>query len=269
MGFRASTIQLALASIFTATLPQLAVADQTDILTANNQIQLQAISTHVDYAEHDQFGILDSERGDVPGFGISYSAMWGNNYYLQLQYSRNNGDTRYVGQALIGGTGYGSVVDRSGATITDYSARLGRGFVLTDRMMLTPYGELGHHRWERGVNEGETYTHDYFGIGALAQYSPVPKLVLTANLLAGRTFNAHIDVAGSAPYAFSASLGNADLYKAGIAADYAFTQNFHGTLGLDYTSLDYGDSAVSSGGFYEPDSRTRNTSINVGIGYAF
>jgi hypothetical protein len=219
--------------------------------------------------ERDSFGILDSERGDVPGAVLSYSAMWANDYYLQMQYGQSEGDTRYVGQALIGGTGYGSVVDRSGAKMTDYHLRFGRGFGVASEIMLTPYAELGRHRWERGVNAGETYTHDYAGIGALAQYSPMHKLVLTANVLAGRSFHSHIDVGGAAPYAFSASLGNSDLYKVGIAADYAFTKEFHGTLGLDYTSFDYGYSATSSGGYYEPDSRTRNTSVYVGVGYAF
>lgn len=267
MVFRTSTIWTALVLAFA--LPQLAVADQADIKAANNQIQFQATSMHVDYTERDDSGILDTERGGVPGAVLSYSAMWSNNYYLQMQYGRSKGDTRYVGQALIGGTGYGSVVDHSDATMTDYNLRVGRGFVLSDAVMLTPYGELGHHRWERGVNDGETYTHDYFGVGALAQYSPLPRVVLTANLLFGHIFHADIDVAGSAPFAFSASLGNSDFYKAGLAADYAFTKRFHGMVGLDYSNFDYGNSAVSSGGFYEPDSRTHYTTINVGAGYAF
>ncbi|HWT70815.1 MAG TPA: hypothetical protein VN361_01370 [Oxalicibacterium sp.] len=269
MRARMAAMCLLASSTVWGVLPSTALADQLDIKSANNQIQVQARSTHVDYTERDDFGILDTERGDVPGFALSYSAMWSNNYYLQLQYGRNQGHTRYVGQALIGGTGYGSVVDRSGATMTDYQLRAGRGFVLSDAVMLTPYGEIGHHRWERGVNDGETYTHDYFGIGALAQYSPMPRLVLSANLMVGRTFHSDIDVAGSAPFAFSASLGNSDLYKAGLAADYAFTRNFHGMIGLDYSSFEYGNSAVSAGGFYEPDSKTRYTTVNVGVGYAF
>ena len=269
MRFRAVILKTGLMAAFALPLPQLAIADQASIMSANNQLQLQATSMHVDYTERDDAGMLDTERGNVPGAVLSYSAMWSNNYYLQLQYGRSQSNTRYVGQALNGGGGYGSLVDRSGATMTDYSLRFGRGFVLSDAVMLTPYGELGHHRWERGINQGETYTHDYFGIGALAQYSPMPKLVLSMNLLAGRTFDASIDVGGTAPYAFSAPLGNSALYKAGIAADYAYTKAVHGTLGLDYASFDYGYSPVSSGGYYEPDSKTRNITVKLGVGYAF
>lgn len=268
MRFR-TVATTAMASAILTGAPHFAWADLAGIKASNNQIGFQAVSTHVDYTERDDFGILDTERGNVPGFALSYSAMWQNNYYLQLQHGRSEGHTRYVGQPLVGGTGYGSVVDRSGATMTDYSVRVGRGFAISDAVMLTPYGELGHHRWERGVNDGETYTHDYFGIGALAQYSPMPKLVLTANLLAGRTFHADIDVDGAAPFAFSAPLGNSDLYKAGLAADYAFTQNFHGMVGVDYSTFNYGDSDVSAGGYYEPDSKTHYTTVRIGVGYAF
>ena len=137
--------------------------------------------------------------------------------------------------------------------------------------MLTPYLELGSHQWDRGVNSGETYTHNYYGIGALGQYSPVSKLVLSANVLYGTTYGSYIKVNG--PFGFSGGLGDSTLNKFGVAADYAFTKNFHGNVGVDYMSFKYGMSSVYpvGGGFvaWEPASKTTYTMVKVGLGYAF
>ncbi len=53
------------------------------------------------------------------------------------------------------------------------------------------------------------------------------------------------------------------------AADYAFTKVIHGNVGVDYTSWEYGASAIQPSGYFEPDSETNVTMIKVGVGYAF
>ncbi|MDE3022712.1 MAG: hypothetical protein KGI54_12780 [Pseudomonadota bacterium] len=256
-----------------------ALASTADIQASNNQAAVKVTSTHVDYTETGSgifgtpTGTLDTESGNVSGYELSVSTMknwWLGNDYLELQYSHNSGNTNYVGQLISGGAGYGSIVSSSGATLTDYSIRYGKGFVVSDGFMLTPYAELGHHKWDRGVNEGETYTDNYYGLGALAQFSPADGMVLTANALAGSTFGSNISVSG--PDAFSGSLGNSTLYKVGIGADYAFTRHFHADVGLDYTSFKYGMSAlypVPGGVAWEPDSTTHYTTLKLGVGYAF
>jgi hypothetical protein len=256
----------------------IAFADTQDIKSSNNQIGIHAISTDVSYTETNdgRFGTtagkFNTENGWVPGFAVSVSLMkdWflGNDY-LQLQYSRNKGFTDYVGSPATGGA-FGSLVQQNDATLTDYSLRWGKGFSVNREVMITPYAELGRHEWKRAVNQGETYTNNSFGVGALAQYSPITRLVLSANALIGRTFGANIDVAG--PSGFSGALGNSNLYKLGLSADYAFTQNFHGNVGINYSAFKYGSSGnyqVGNRIHWEPDSRTNNTTINAGIGYAF
>ncbi|MHB1676747.1 MAG: hypothetical protein ACYCSS_04285 [Sulfuriferula sp.] len=269
-------------SIVCASLSAIAFADTTDIKASNNQVGIQATSTHVDYTETgngvlgSQTGTLDTENGNVPGFALSLSVMkdwWLGNDYIEAGYSRNKGDTNYIGGAADGSSPYGSIVGQDGAIIEDYHLRYGKGFVLSNQFMLTPYFEIGHHSWDRAVNTGETYANRYYGIGALGQYSPVSKLVLSANALAGSTYGSNIDVnaIGGFP-GFSGSLGNSGLFKMGLAADYAFTQNLHGNVGVDYTSFKYGISAlypVSNGYVWEPDSTTHYTTLKIGLGYAF
>lgn len=256
-----------------------AFAGTSDIKASNNQVGFQIISTNVDYTETGNgilgtpTGTLDTEKGPVPGYAVSISAMkdlWLGNDYVEAEYDNSSGNTEYVG-GLIGPppTPYGSVVGTSGATLTNFSARYGTGFLANDQAMLTPYLELGHHEWDRGVNWGELYTHNYYGIGVLGQYTPADRLVLSARAMFGSTFGSNIVVNG----VFSGALGNSMLFKAGAAADYLFAQNLHGTIGVDYTSFKYGISALYplGGGIYawEPDSKTNYTTVKIGLGYGF
>jgi opacity protein-like surface antigen len=259
-----------------------AIANTTDIKSANNQIGIQYQSTNVDYTETGNgtlgtaTGTLDTENGSVPGYGISASAMkdvWLGNDYFAAEYDHASGHTDYVG-SLQGGT-YGSLVSTSSATLANYSLRYGKGFVVNDSTMLTPFAEVGHHKWDRGVNAGEDYSNHYFGAGVLAQYSPASKLVLSANVLLGYTFGSYITV-NAVPSAnfpgFAGGLGNSPLYRVGAGADYAITQQIHANIGIDYTSFKYGMSALYAvpGGYaWEPDSKTNYTTVKVGIGYAF
>jgi hypothetical protein len=263
-----------------------AIADTSDIKTSNNQVGFQLISTNVDYTETgngilgSQTGTLDTERGPVPGSAVSISAMkdlWLGNDYVEAEYDYSSGNTEYVG-GLLGPhpTPYGSVVSTSGATLTNYSARYGVGFMDDGQTMLTPYLEFGHHEWDRSVNAGERYTNDYFGIGVLGQYSPASRLVLSANVMLGKTFTANITVnptSGAGGGGFSGALGNSVLYRIGAGTDYLFAQNLHGTIGVDYTSFKYGISALYPvGGNYvawEPDSKTNYTTVRIGLGYGF
>lgn len=255
-----------------------AFAGSSDIIRSNNQMGYQLISTNIDYVETNfgmfagPIGTLDSESGRVAGVALSISAMkdwWLGNDYIAAEYDHSSGNTSYVG-GLIGppATPYGSVVGTSNATLINYSARYGKGIIVNDELLLTPYAELGGHDWNRGVNYGEIYTHYYYGIGALGQYSPISKLVFSGNVMLGRTFGANIEVNG----AFSGALGNSTLTKVGGTADYAFDQNLHGNVGVEYTSFRYGISAfypVGAGYFGEPDSKTKYTTIKIGLGCTF
>lgn len=270
--------------LFSAT----AFAGTSDIKASNNQISIQTISTNVDYTETGNgifgtsTGTLDTEKGDVPGTAVFLSTMTGDhNLYFETEYDHSSGHTTYTGMPITGGV-FGSIVGVSSAALTNFNARLGRGFVIDsvgyrtiEPFMLTPYVELGSHKWDRGVNYGETYTNNYLAFGTLWQLSPVnSKLVFSANAMLGTTFRSNIVVnSGPGLNGFSGALGSSTIYKVGLAADYAFSNHFHVNVGVDYMSFGYGMSAVYpvGGGFvaWEPDSRTNYTTIKAGLGYAF
>ena len=275
-----------LCMLFSATT----LAGTSEIKSSNNQVSIQAISTNVNYTETGSgtlgspTGTLDTEVGDIPGFGISISTMTGdNNQYFEAEYDHSSGNTTYTG-GLTGSspTPYGSVVGASSATLTNFSGRFGKGLVigndrpdLVDSFMLTPYVELGHHKWDRGINYGEVYTNDYFAIGTLWQFSSInSNLVVSANAMLGTTFRSKVVVnSGTGLIGSSYPLGNSTLYKVGLSADYAISKHVHGNVGVDYTSFGYGMSPVypAGAGFvsWEPGSSTNYTTFKLGLGYGF
>lgn len=274
--------QFAAISLLGFTTTHFCYAGVNTILAADNQVAIHYVSTDVDYGETGNgvlgtsTGLLDTEKGAVPGFGIDISLM-GNklisNGYLRIGISSVKGHTNYVG-ALIGGGPYGSVVSTSTATITDFNLRLGKGFSLGSNFIFTPFLEVGDHQWDRGVNLGELYKHDYYAAGALAQTSVAHSLVLSVNGMIGNTFNSSIDVNGY-PFGFSTSLGNSMIWRVGASADYAISGHFHVDAGIDYTRFKYGISALipvpglPGAYMWEPDSSTKYTTVKAGIGYAF
>jgi hypothetical protein len=237
------------------------------IIDSNNQLGVQFVATHFDYKEVYRGELLDTEKGWVPGIGVSVSLMrnWGvENLYLNARVSYLSGETDYKGSYIGSDAGYGSVVAKSDADVWDVDFRVGKGFALRRDFMVTPFFGLGFHDWDRGVNEGEDYSHGYYGVGLLLQYSPTGKLVLSVDGLIGRTFNSHIDVAG--PDGFSGDLGDSTIYKLGFSGDYALSRSLHLTGGVEYTHFKYGQSDVYNG-YLEPPSKTSNVTAKVGLGY--
>jgi len=257
-------------------------ATEQTIKDSNNQISVKFVLKKLAYEENgngvlgSRVGLLDTEKGYVPGYGIDLTFM-GNvlldKDYLDLKFSHSTGHTDYVG-SLIGGS-FGSVTDTSSARLLDFSARIGEGFTIDKNYMLTPFLEIGHHKWYRGVNAGETYNHSYYGGGLLAQTSIGNKFVLSLNGMIGRTFSSTIDVTSDFIPGFSGNLGNGITYRFGASADYAITKDVHINLGVDHTRFKYGMTKLfpvpGFPGFFqwEPNSKSRYTVFNAGIGIAF
>ena len=251
-------------------------AGTDDIKVANNQIGFQMVSTNVDYAETGgqngaAAGLMDTENGHVGGFSLWARLMkdeYFKNSYFEISYTRHSGNTQYLGSYIGSNQPYGSVESSDSATMNDYSVSFGKGFVLSSQVMLTPYLQLGHHQWDRGLGSySETYSNGYYGVGAMLQYSPVQKLVFTANALVGNTYSSNIDTTtADLP---SANLGNSSLTRFGVAVDYAFNNRVHVNAGYDRTRFNYGISGVNAYGYYEPNSSTAYNTFSVGLSYAF
>jgi hypothetical protein len=255
------------------------VAGWSDILSANNQISVDFAETYVDYMETVGDTPFDSERGWLPGMSVSGSLMrdWVvKNLYLYGQFTWATGNTNYVGSYQ--GGNYGDLTLSDGAVVDNEDFRVGKGFGLSNGVMLTPYIGAGARQWSRNLpgpgGYHEDYSHGYAGGGLLAQFSPSPRWVISANGLVGSTFGASMRsslIPGGFPITPQTyDLGSAAIYMAGLSIDYAMTQRVHANVGIDYSNFRYGESQVSSmDGSYEPDSRTSQVALKVGLGFTF
>lgn len=252
------------------------------IVNANNQVGLRATDTDFHYLETGDpvFGLngpLDEERGWVPGVTLGISEMQDvgvKNLYASAQLSFSQGHTKYIGASLFGGGGFGSIVAKTGTIVVDSDFRIGEGFNVSDNAMLTPFVGFGTHYWDRQINAGEKYAHDYIGAGLMAQISPLPATVLTGYGLIGTSLGSHISVAAISTTipGFDSRLANSVMFKFGASADYALTPQLHVSAGFDLVSYSYGASkpvAVPGGAINEPNSKTTNTTANIGLGYGF
>lgn len=248
------------------------------ITRANNQVYVDFATRHLDYRESDPAGVfpvLDSEKGWIPGVTGNASLMqdWLGfcHLYLSAQITYLSGNTHYFAAA-------GPVTSNTDpAQIWDEDFKLGKGFDVSSNAMLTPYVGGGSHLWGRtlaGPNGyHEDYRHAYVGGGVLFQVSPVQRLVLGLDGFVGSTFDARMNTSltpGGFPIPVQTfTLGNAAIWRIGGTADYAFTQNWHGNVGVEFMHFHYGQSPVGIGGFLEPTSNTDNVTVRVGLGYAW
>ncbi len=258
---------------------------ETSIISANNEVGIAAVGTLMNYQEHITPGPSDTESGWMPGFAVKYSLMGDyfqslpSNIYFAVHYQFNSGNINYKG-ALQTGTPYDST---DNATTNRVLARLGKGFVLTDQFMLTPYLAGGYQSWNRDLKGPHGYTEDYnaglVGAGAMLQYAASQRLVLGANLemlaVIDGGMTAHYPI--SVIYAPTQSFGTSGEEKVGASADYRLDHSWHLYGGLSYTHFNYTGSSgsylfydsIPIATYREPLSSTNLFSIDAGIAYQF
>jgi len=263
-----------------------------DIVKANNQLSVDFVETSVKYGPEiitpNSAGIgpvgvpLDGLKGWVPGMRGIASVMTTIgplcNIYLSGSFTHVNGHTDYWSNSGFLPTNV------NGARIDDWDFRVGKGFNVGQNAMITPYFGAGTRWWDNLLNGqfgyNEVYKHAYTGGGLLLQYSPVPGWVLSANGLIGRTFDAS-QTSSLSPGGTTAicvcvfPLGTSTTYEIGGSVDYAITEHVHASAGVDYTYFKYGQSPVithvllpfGTVDSIEPNSKTSDTTVSVGVGY--
>lgn len=243
----------------------------------NNEVGIGLIGTNIDYLETYQGAKFDSENGIIGGLQAyaSYMGDYGfDNLYIYTGLKVMTGQTQYVG-SLQGGN-YGDLVQTDSAWVFNEDLRLGKGLDLGESLMLTPYLALGARQWNRlltgSTGYNELYSHQYVGAGAMAQVSPMERVVLGIHGMVGSTFGAQMTASqspsGPPMTTTTFQLGSTLIEMAGIDVDYAISRDMHINAGVDYTHFNYGQSAPVNGAF-EPDSETTEISAKIGVGYEF
>ncbi|MCX5789760.1 MAG: hypothetical protein NTX64_14845 [Elusimicrobia bacterium] len=220
---------------------------------------------------------FDHEDGYTTGVRASVSLMGHldvDNVYFRLDYLGSEGKVAYTGYYL-GGPPWTPANLTSRATTQEINVRLGKGFPLGKRWMLTPFAAGGRRYWMRELGVGtpgdyvESYSFYYYSLGAMAQFSPFGGLTLTADGALGKTDAAWINVSDPYPMLRHEGLGSRLIQRYSAEADYRVHGRVHVFAGADYEYFTFGQTAVSPTGYFEPFSKTRVFNYNAGVRISF
>lgn len=254
--------------------------ESSPFLEVNNSLSVSYLQSHMYYVEPGSTNggtYLDFENGTLKGarLGVSMMRHWDvDNVYLHAEWSGTEGKVNYGGY-FLGGPPFVPAGGQSRSTMQEYSLKLGKGFALGRSWMITPYLGYGRRYWVRELGLGtlgdynESYSFWYHALGAMVQASPCRGLVLTAEGSIGRTDDPKITVTLPNTGLQGAALGQAVIKKAGAEADYRLTRLLHVFAGFDYMLYNFGQSAVTRQGFFEPFSRTELYEFSLGARVSF
>ena len=213
----------------------LPVTPAVDALTAaNNALTFSVGVGTQSYHEVDDSHVtgdpwLDSESGVLPALRLEASRQGSvlglSNVYTALSLTSMGGPEHYTGYQADPSysDGIGAPLSFYDGTLNlDLTLKLGRAFRPTPRAQLIPYVMLGMHDWLRGSGDLENYRHGEAGLGLLTQFAVTPKLVASVDVMAGRTFEGHMNSMCNGN--ISRALGSSDTRTVGLGLDYAYSK---------------------------------------------
>lgn len=210
-------------------------------------------------------GTLDKETGSIKGFELTKNSQWSHTgFKTDILYAA--GDTAYDGHNMNTGAPITGVTKN---TIFNVNLQLRYGFSLAalPQLAIFPAIEGGIHLWVRDMpNNSETYFNEQVMGELIGAYTVNHFVTVSGGFGAGKTMNPrmHSSYTGN-----SYTLGTSGINQEWIKV--SFVPGQHLGLYAEYKaqSFKYGKSAVDSGGMYEPDSSTKQSTFSFGLKYSF
>ncbi len=251
----------------------ISLALSASVYASSYSLSISADTTRFDYAETEGGQLLDTEQnsfGDIAGFTLSLDPAY-SGFYLTTSYS--SGETDYVGGTDVNPT-YGSHRTTTDNTVVDYSAGF-KSIIPLDRNaeVEMPFKiGLGYREWTRDIRGTidvmgleEIYDWGYFdiGIGLHFPLSPVASLGVDASYR--KAFNAQMR---ENYYGSTFDLNNVYGYKITVPLEVALSESVNLFFHYHYEYWNIGASNTV-GGYYEPDSETKNQTLSAGLRFWF
>lgn len=251
----------------------LSLAFGASVHASSYSLSLSADTTRFDYAETENGRLLDTETndfGDMTGFTVSLEPAY-QGFYLTASYSR--GDTDYIGGTNITPI-YGSHVTTTDNTVIDYSAGF-KSITPLDRLgeVEMPFKiGIGYREWQRDIRGTPTvsgleeiYDWGYFDIGIGLHVAIAPNASLGIDTSYQKAFNAQMR---ENMFGYTFNLNNVYGYKIAVPLEIALdeTLTFFFQYNYEYWNI---DASNMIGGYYEPDSETKNQTLSAGVEFWF
>lgn len=266
-------VGLALFLLASLGVPQQGQCRETIWPDFNRTLSLRSVSLDQHYTEFDSYGftsdgILDTEKGKIPGWGgqirwqgqVAELPLWVQAGYLTLK-----GQTDYQGY-LQSGTTLTPFSARSGNVLTHLSLALGVPLAWTNSFQVLPIIELSDHRWQRNlVGYGETYRSQTGSLGLLAQWRFASGWTIEGGGQVGRRFNDRVKVS---ELGFAAKLDHDPQWQTGLGLNYQILERV--SVGAHWSHLRSRNQASEIvNGFQAPPARTRQNLLGVSLSWHY
>lgn len=246
--------------------------------------------TKFNYEETQNAQLLDSERKiNLPGVWskVSYEESYGafGPRLWEMEGSFIYGATRYIGQPLDGTGSYGDINANTNNTLWHIEGAVREEVSIMPELSLPIRMGAGYRNWERALADGniETYTWSYLSIGTGASFSLSSDISLGVSIDYRHAINPSISLDLPSSYAVTPSnvdlkLGATDGYHINVPIVYYVSSKMSVKFAYDYEywmvkrseSKTLTDTAT---GFpqqiWEPQSKTANHRLMLGLGYLF
>jgi hypothetical protein len=251
-------------------------AQTLPVIQANREIGIGFSTLYRDYRESFPAGTpgRDREGGWTPGVAAAASWMGDlgalRNLYGAVGVAYHAGAQNYRGSLFGSDTGLDF---RSGLANTTVKAELGKGFLVSPRLLITPAATVGYQLWNRDLGPGQSEDYRTFMAGAAvrADYQMARRLVLRGQLGLAETVDPRITFRFQ--HSYGAALAARPVYRAGAGLDYALAARFHLTADAQVSRYGYGRSrnlaTLEKGLIFEPASTTTDSQLQLGLAYAF
>ncbi|MDB5460714.1 MAG: hypothetical protein JWO72_2455 [Caulobacteraceae bacterium] len=251
-------------------------AQTLPVVQANREIGVGFSALYRDYRESFPAGTpgRDREGGWTPGVAAGASWMGDagglRNLYGSIRVTYNAGNQNYRGSLFGSDT---ALEFRSGLANTTVTAQLGKGFLVSPRLLITPAATFGYQLWNRDLGPGQTEDYRTFMAGAAvrADYQAARRLVLRGQLGLAETVDPRITFRYQ--HSYGTALAARPVYQAGAGLDYALTARFHLSADAQVSRYGYGRSrnlaTLEKGLIFEPASTTTDSQLQLGLAYAF
>ncbi len=295
--FHPSRVFLLIPVVTALALPGIALAQtgiapspiETPINTlraSDNEVGIAANGTLMNYQEALP-SPSDTESGWMPGFSFKLSGINpvrrsdASLLYFAVRYRFNQGGIHYQGFTL---NTRQPVLTTDQSTQQQVSVRIGKGFLVGNRVLLVPYFLYRFQDWQRRLQansliqaSAERYETNSAGVGLMAQWTPAARWVLTGTLAWAEGFNGTVK-GTEGILSQPVTLNPQATLQADLGMDYRFQGPWHLYGGISFTHyrnggspyfLGYVPSAGAYGRFFEPASQTNLLSLDLGVAYHF
>lgn len=267
-------------------------ADTLPVIAIHREVGLAAEGQFTNYKENFSVetakGLHDRETGGTPGFEFKAEDMLDigpiRHVYASVVFRYNNGTTRYNGAYQ---RSHDPLITTDGLETKDIRAELGKGFLIGDRLLITPVVQFDYHDWNRTLSD---YSEDYrqLAVGAAVHgdFALTRRLVLSARLGWAETLDPKMTATGQSvtidrqsymldPLHFP--LGDRPVWQAGSSLDYRMTRHVHLYGGVDFQRFGYAQGKTRAtiqghsghGTYTEPDSWTQTIVLTTGLAWSF